>query len=114
MKVQLTTVGEPIIRNLGTITSRQITLAPPKGKLLTYKHIREYCKKLEKDHLPKGSTLVVRAKNIIRDTTLYSSYTTPWKTDDQYDKYLNGEVEESEKYKVFYNFTVSIKTTNLK
>jgi hypothetical protein len=111
--MKLTPVKAPIIKDLGNVKSTQITLAPPEGKLLTYSQIRDYCKQVEKD-LPKGSKMVVRGENIMRFTTLYSTYGKKWDTDEAYDEYLNAAVQESDKFKVFYNFTISIKESKNK
>ena len=108
MSLNLMQLGAVIIKDIGNVQSKQITLAPPQGHLLTYAQIREFCKDAEKN-LPKGSKLVVRGQNILRFTTLYSSYGKKWDTDEQYENYLNGAVEESDKFKKFYNFTISVK-----
>ncbi len=105
--MNITAVKPPIVKDLRNTITKQITLAPQKGKLLTYGQVRDFCKETEKK-LPKGSKMVVRAENIMRFTTLYSSYGKKWDTDEEYDEYLNGAVQESDKYKVFYNFTISI------
>ncbi len=107
--MKLTAVKAPVIKDLGNVTTKQITLAPPQGTLLTYSQIRDFCKETEKK-LPKGSKIVVRGENIMRFTTLYSTFGKKWDTDEGYDEYLNGAVEDSDKYKVFYNFTISIKS----
>lgn len=107
--MNLQQIGPLIIKDLGNIESKQMTLAPPAGYLLTYTQIREFCKEIEED-LPIGSKMVIRAENILRFTTLYSTYGKKWDTDAQYDEYLNGAVHEPDKYKKFYNFTISIKT----
>lgn len=107
--MNISAVKPPIVKNLNNFVSKQITLAPPEGKLLTYKHIREFCKAQEKK-LPKGSKMVVRAENILRGTTLYSTYGKKWDTDEEWNTYLNGAVEESDKFKLFYNFTITVKT----
>lgn len=106
--MDITAVELPIVKDLGNIISKQVTLAPPKGKLLTHAQIRNFCKEYQK-LLPEGSTMFVRAKNIVRDTTLYSTYGEGWATDEQYENYLNGYAKESYKFKAFYNFTINIK-----
>lgn len=97
-----------VTKKLGNVKSKKITLAPEKeNQLLTYQQIRDFVEK-QKKNIPKGSTLVVRALNIERSTTLYSSFTDQWKTNDEWDDYLQGKAKESDKYKYFYNFTIDI------
>ncbi len=102
-------VKPPIVKKFKNFVSKQVTLAPPEGKLLTYKYIREFCKAQEKK-LPKDSEMLVRAENIVRGTTLYSTYGKKWDTDEEQKTYLEGMAEESDKFKVYYNFTITVKT----
>ena len=95
-----------VTKDLGNIKNRKITLAPEKeNQLLTYQQIRDYVEKL---NVPFGSKIVVRALNIIKDSTLYSSYKGEWKTNTEWDNYLSGKAEDVDKYKYFYNFTIDI------
>lgn len=105
--MELTQIGQTKITQQQNFTSKQMTLAPPKGKTLTRNQIKKFCQDLE-NKLPKGSSMVVRSVNIVRDTTLYSTYGKPWDTNEQWNEYLNGMAEESDKFKEFYNFTVSV------
>lgn len=106
--MEIKAIKPPILNTVGAFTSKQITLAPPQGKLLTYKHIRDFCKEQQKK-LPKGAIMIVRGENILRTTTLYSTYGKQWDTNEEWDEYLNGTVEETDKFKAFYNFTISVK-----
>lgn len=105
--MELTKIGETKITQQQNFTSKQMTLAPPKGRTMSRNQIKKFCEDLEKK-LPKGSTMLVRAVNILNDTTLYSTYGKPWDTDEQWADYLAGMAEESDKFKEFYNFTVSV------
>lgn len=100
---------EEINHNLGNgIKSKSITLAPEKAnQLLTYQQIRDFVEK-QKEKLPFGTKIFVRALNIQRDSSLYSSYKDKWKTNEEWDDYLQGKAKESDKYKYFYNFTIDI------
>ncbi len=105
--MELTKIGQTKITQQQNFTSKQMTLAPPKGRTMSRNQIKKFCEDLEKK-LPKGSTMLVRAVNILKDTTLYSTYGKPWDTDEQWADYLAGMAEESDKFKEFYNFTVSV------
>lgn len=105
--MELSKIGEIKITQQQNFTSKQMTLAPPKGRTMSRNQIKKFCQDLEKK-LPKDSIMLVRAVNIIRDTTLYSTYGKPWDTDEQWADYLAGMAEESDKYKEFFNFTVSV------
>ena len=106
--MEIKPIAPPKIIKHQNFIKKQVTLAPPEGKLLTYKQIREFCKEQEKK-LPKGSKIVIRGENILRTTTLYSTYNKKWDTDEEWDEYLNGAVEEPNKFKAFFNFTVTLK-----
>ena len=96
--------------NLGNgIISKSITLAPEKdNQLLTYQQIRDFVDN-QKKKLPFGDKILVRALNIEKSSTLYSSYDPHgWKTNEEWDNYLQGKAKESDKYKYFYNFTIDI------
>lgn len=74
------------------LKNKKITLAPEKeGQVLTY-----------------GSRIVVRGLSILKDTTLYSSYKNKWKSEQEWDDYLQGKAEEADKFKFFHNFTIDV------
>ena len=58
--------------------------------------------------MPFGSSIVVRGLNILKDTTLYSSYKNEWKSEQEWDYYLQGKAEEADKFKFFHNFTIDV------
>ena len=90
------------------ILSKTITFAPENNnQLLTYKQIRDFVEN-QKKKLPFGSKILVRALNIEKNSTLYSSYVDHWKTNEEWDDYLQGKAKEADKYKYFYNFTIDI------
>lgn len=105
--MELQEVKPVVITKTKNFINKEITLAPPKGKLLTYQQIRNFCKEKEKT-FKKGTKMVVRAENILKTTTLYSTYSKKWDTDQEWDEYLNGAAEETDKYKAFFNFTVTL------
>ena len=63
--MKLEQVGNARIKNLGNVKVKEVTLSGPKGKLLTFNQIKEYCQELEKK-APKGSKMVVRGSNILK------------------------------------------------
>ena len=80
--------------------------------LLTYEQIKTYCKELEKELEKKygnRSEMMVRGLNILGNTTL-KGYKSGFYDDDK--DYLDGEVEDTSKFKYLYNFTVTIKVFN--
>lgn len=109
--MNLQEIGKPIIIKQKNFTSKQITLGPPSKHLLTYGQIREFCKNIEKN-APKGSKMVVRALNILKNTTLYSTYGKKWDTDEEHIDYWQTMAEESGKFQEYFNFTITLKTPN--
>jgi len=99
-------------KDLGNITSKKITFAPEKdNQLLTYNQIKNYTESIKKK-LPVGTKIIVRGMNMMRSTTLYSSYSKEWPTDEQHDDYLEGkaqDVDDIDKFNLFYNFTIDLK-----
>ena len=90
------------------LKNKKITLAPEKeGQVLTCKQIKNFVEAKKKD-LPFGSRIVVRGLNILKDTTLYSSYKNKWKSEQEWDDYLQGKAEEADKFKFFHNFTIDV------
>jgi hypothetical protein len=89
---------------------REVTFAPPKGKLMTHKQIRKFCSEFQ-SKLPKGTSMIVRGENILRFTKLYSTYTSDkWLTDAEYDEYLKTlDIPDPEKFNSFFNFTITIR-----
>ena len=88
---------------------KEVTFAPPKGKLMTRKQIKKFCEEFQ-SKLPKGTSMVVRAENILRFTQLYSSTSNKWLTDEEYDEYLRKfKIEDPAKFNAFLNFTISIR-----
>lgn len=90
---------------------KQVTFVPEKGKLMSYTQIKDDCEDFQK-RLPKGSQMTVTGLNILRNTTLYSSFKgfNKFKTTEEYDDYLRTfSVEDAEKFDAFYNFTITVR-----
>lgn len=105
--MKLTAVEPPKITQHQNFTTKQITLAPPKGKIMTRNQIKKFCQDLEKK-LPEGAEMLVRAENLVKTVPLYSTYDQPWKTDEEFDEYFNEADEGVYKFKAFLNFTVTL------
>ena len=87
---------------------KTITVRPDKeNQLFTHKQIRDYVTNKIKD-LPKGAEYTVTGLNILRNSTL-KMYAEAFMTDEEYEKYTKGKVDDDTKFDKFYEFTVTIR-----
>ena len=90
---------------------KTITIRPDKAnQLFTYKQVKTYCEQVLKT-LHKDSKMIVKAENILRDTTL-KSYDDDFISQAEYDNYTQGKVKDATKFDKFYNFTITIREPN--
>lgn len=87
---------------------KTITIRPDKdNQIFTFKQVKDYVSKKMQD-LPDGSAYTVTALNILRNSTL-KMYAEDFMSEDKYEEYAKGKVEDSEKFDKFYEFTVTIR-----
>lgn len=96
-----------IIKQSNGFIQKSVTIRPDEeNQIFTYKQIKAYTEKQIKK-LPKGTKMIVRATNILRDTTL-KGYDDDFMDENDYDEYVTGKVKNTAKFKHFFNFTVTI------
>jgi hypothetical protein len=91
-------------------TVKQATFKPEeKNTLVRYRQIEEYVTKLEAK-MPEGTKIVVRAENMSRLTTMYSTYKKKkgWLTNDEELNYAGGQADIADKLLKYFNFTITI------
>jgi hypothetical protein len=87
---------------------KTITIRPDKdNQIFTFKQVKDYVSKKMQD-LPDGSLYNVTALNILRNSTL-KMYAEDFMSEDKYEEYTRGKVEDNEKFDKFYEFTVTIR-----
>lgn len=97
-----------VIKQSNGFTTKSITVKPNKEDgVFSYNDIKLYVEK----HMPKNKKVIVRATNILRDTTL-KGFNDDFMTEDEYDDYARGRVKNYEKFKYFYSFTVTVVEAN--
>lgn len=97
-----------VIKQSKGFTTKSITVKPKKADgLFSFNDIKRYIEK----HMPKDKKVIVRATNILRDTTL-KGYNDEFMTEDEFDDYIRGKVKDHDKFKYFYDFTVTIVEKN--
>jgi len=62
--------------------------------------------------VPDNSKVVVRGLNILRDTTL-KGFDDEFIDEDIYDDYTKGKVANADKFKYFYNLTITVLEPNI-
>jgi hypothetical protein len=96
-----------VIKETNGFIQKSVTIRPDKeNQIFQYKQIKAYVQE-QKKKLPKGTKMIVRASNILRDTTL-KGYDDDFMDEDDYDEYVKGKVKNIAKFKHFFNFTVTI------
>lgn len=87
---------------------KTVTVRPDKeNQVFTFKQIKKYCDE-KLGSLPKGTKYVVRAENILRDTTL-KGLDDDFMDEEDYDEYAKGKVKDDTKFKYFKNFTITMR-----
>ena len=90
---------------------KSVTVRPDKdNEVFTFQQIKKYCDEKLKS-LPKGTKYVVRAENILRDTTL-KGLDDDFMQEEDYDEYTKGKVKDNTKFKYFKNFTITMREPN--
>ena len=90
---------------------KSVTVRPDKdNEVFTFPQIKKYCHEKLKN-LPEGTVYIVRALNILRDTSL-KEFDDYFMTDEEYDEYTKGKVKDNTKFKYFKNFTITIREPN--
>ena len=64
------------------------------------------------ESVPENSKVVVRGLNILRDTTL-KGFDDEFIDEDTYDDYTKGKVANVDKFKYFYNLTITVLEPNI-
>ena len=64
------------------------------------------------ESVPDNSKVVVRGLNILRDTTL-KGFDDEFIDEDTYDDYTKGKVANVDKFKYFYNLTITVLEPNI-
>ena len=64
------------------------------------------------ESVPENSKVVVRGLNILRDTTL-KGFDDEFIDEDAYDDYTKGKVANVDKFKYFYNLTITVLEPNI-
>ena len=64
------------------------------------------------ESVPDNSKVVVRGLNILRDTTL-KGFDDEFIDEDAYDDYTKGKVANVDKFKYFYNLTITVLEPNI-
>jgi hypothetical protein len=96
-----------VIKETNGFVQKSVTARPDKkDQLFTFKQIKDYTN-VQLKKLPKGSKVIVRATNILRDTTL-KGYDNDFMDENEYDEYSKGKVADTDKFKHFFNFTVTL------
>ncbi len=89
-------------------TKKTITIRPDAdNQVFTFKQVQEYCNKKMKDFKPDAK-VVVTGLNILRNTTL-KGYDDDFMSEDSYEEYAKGKVNDSSKFDKFYSFTITIR-----
>jgi hypothetical protein len=89
-------------------TKKTITIRPDKdNQVFTFEQVKKYYEDAKKT-FPANSVVTVRALNILRDTTLKGP-NTEFMSEEEYDDYIEGKVEDSSKFEYFFNFTITIR-----
>jgi hypothetical protein len=95
----------------GGLTKRVINIAPDKAnQLMSYKAVRTYVTKKQAE-LGSDAKILVRGMNILRSTTL-KGMDDDLMTEEQYDEYTQGKVEDNDKFKYFTNLQLTIVKPN--
>ncbi len=106
MSLKVINTEESIKNN---VKRKAITFKAPKGRVMTQNQIKDFCQDFERK-LPKGTTMVVKGLNILKDTCLYTSFKDKWLNEDEYDEYLKRfNVEDVDKFDTFFTFTIIIR-----
>ncbi len=89
---------------------KELTVKPNKqNQLFTYDQIKQFLDQ-KLPMISKDKKVIIRALNVLQDTTLKGYNDDSLITEDEYDSYLNGEVKDPQKFKHFFNFTISIRS----
>ena len=99
------------IVNTPNYTKKTVTIRPDKdNELFTFSQIKKYCEDVSKT-LSIDDKMVVKGLNILKDSTL-KGYDDNFISDEDWNDYSQGKVKDSEKFNNFYNFTITIRSSN--
>ena len=102
---------EPKILVTPSYIKKTITIRPDKdNQVFTFKQVKDFVNKKLKT-LPANANAVVTGLSILRQTTL-KGYHEDFMTEDEYDEYARGRVEDSSKFSNFRNFTITVRMPN--
>ena len=84
---------------------------PEKGKVMSYSAVKAYIEKKQEEN--PNVRMIVRGMNILRATTL-KGLNDPMMTEQEYNEYTDGKVEDNQKFKYFTNLQIVLVKMNKK